>query len=213
MKPGYRKKQITSVAKKVFAQYGYHKTNIEMICKKAGTSRGTIYRYFKNKDHIFTVILEESLEEINRQMTEGFNSASFPMDSQEGILEAYVDTVERIFSFLFSDRDFARIALEISTGISKQFTQIRQEGERMNIAMIKAMMDKWKYNNLVREDLDTELAAIRLRGALEKIAQTFLFDPKQQFNREQIRAIVRKNAELDLFGMLVPEAANPQTTS
>ena len=65
MKPGYRKKQITGVAKKVFATHGYYKTSIEMICKKAETSRGTIYRYFKNKEDIFTAILEDNLEEMN----------------------------------------------------------------------------------------------------------------------------------------------------
>ena len=211
MKPGYRKKQITAAAKKVFATYGYHKANIEMICKKAGTSRGTIYRYFKNKEDIFTVILEENLEEMNRQMIEGYDFQAIIMDTKEGILEAYVDTVERIFTFLLSDRDFAKIALEISTGISKRFTQIRQDGERQNIALIKTMMDQWKNNSLVRKDLDTELAAIRLRGALEKIARTFLFDANNQLTREQIRSMIRKNAELDLFGMLLPSETAPGT--
>jgi len=211
MKPGYRKKQIAAAAKKVFAAYGYHKANIEKICKKAGTSRGTIYRYFKNKEDIFTVILEESLDEMNRQMVDGYDFKASIMDTREEILEAYVDTVERIFTFLLSDRDFAKIALEISAGIGKRFTQIREEGERKNIAMIKAMMDQWKSNSLVRQDIDTELAAIRLRGALEKIARIFLFDNSHQLTREQIRTMIRKNAELDLFGMLVPPAATPTT--
>ena len=73
MKPEYRRKQIMEVAKKVFAAQGYHKTNIEMICKKAGVGRGTIYRYFKNKEEIFAVILEENLEEMNRQMVDGYD--------------------------------------------------------------------------------------------------------------------------------------------
>jgi len=67
------------------------------------------------------------------------------------------------------------------------------------------MMDQWKCNDLVRQDLDTELAAIRLSGAMEKIAWTFLFDQKMRFDKEQIRALAEKNAELDLHGMLVPE--------
>jgi len=205
MKPEYRRKQIMEVAKKVFAANGYHKANIEMICKKAGIGRGTIYRYFKNKESIFAVILEENLEEMNRQMIDGYDFRGLFFESREEIVRAYVDSVERILSFMLRDRDFARIALEVSTGVSKRFTQIRQEHERKYISLIRSMMDEWKCNDLVRQDLDTELAAIRLSGAMEKIAWTFLFDHKVKLDQEQIRALAEKNAELDLHGMLIPE--------
>ena len=215
MNPEHRKKQIMEVAKKVFAANGYHRTNIEMICKKAGTARGTIYRYFKNKEDIFAVIFEENLEELNRQMVNGYNPKRLSMDTREEILEIYVETSERIFAFWFANRDFARIALEVSTGFSKRFTQIRQDYEFKNIAMIKSMLDQWKLNSLVRQDLDTELVAVRLRGAMEKIARTFMLDQKKKFDPEEIRDLARKNAELDLYGMLVPEstAADDSTSS
>ena len=209
MKPEHRRKQIMEVAKKVFAAQGYHKTNIEMICRKAGVGRGTIYRYFKNKEAIFAVILEENLEEMNRQMIDGYDFRGLLFDTREEIVQAYVDSVERILSFMLRDRDFARIALEVSTGVSKRFTQIRQDYERKYISLIRTMMDQWKCNELVRQDLDTELAAIRLSGAMEKIAMTYLFDQKLKFDEEQIRALARKNAELDLHGMLVPESVAP----
>ncbi len=207
MNPEYRRKQIMDVAKKVFATHGYHKTNIEMICKKAGTARGTIYRYFKNKEAIFALILEESLEEMNRQMIEGYDIGELSILSREEIMETYVDSVERIFTFLLADRDFALIAFEVSSGVSKRFTKLRQDYENKNLSLIRTMMEQWKLNDLVREDLDTELAAIRLRGALEKIYRTFMLDQKRKYSPEQIKALARKNAELDLCGMLVPESA------
>ena len=124
-------------------------------------------------------------------------------------MQAYVDSVERILTFMLRDRDFARIALEVSTGVSKRFTQIRQDYERKYISLIRSMMDQWKGNDLVRQDLDTELAAIRVSGAMEKIAWTFLFDQKIKFDQEQIRVLAKKNAELDLHGMLIPETEVP----
>jgi AcrR family transcriptional regulator len=209
MKPEYRRRQIMEVAKKVFAAHGYHKANIEMICRKAGIGRGTIYRYFKNKEAIFAVILEENLEEMNQQMIDGYDSRGLFFDTREEIVQAYVDSVERILSFMLRDRDFARIALEVSTGVSKRFTQIRQDYERKYISSIRSMMDQWKCNDLVRQDLDTELAAIRLSGAMEKIAWIFLFDQKKKVDQDQIRILARKSAELDLHGMLVPETKTP----
>jgi len=199
------------VAKKVFAAHGYHKTNIEMICKRAGTSRGTIYRYFKNKEDIFTVILKKSDEEMNQQLVGGYDFSQVSLKSREEIMESYLETVERLFVFLVSDRDFTRIALEVSTGVNKRFSQIRMEHERRNVALIKAMMDKWKDNNIIRREIDTELAAIRLRGSLEKIARTFILDQKQKLSQEEIKILVRKNAVLDLYGWLTPQptAINP----
>jgi hypothetical protein len=44
---------------------------------------------------------------------------------------------------------------------------------------------------------------------MEKIAWTFLFDQKIKFDQEQIRVLAKKNAELDLHGMLIPEAKAP----
>jgi len=209
MKPEYRRKQIMEVAKKVFATHGYHKTNIEMICKKAGTGRGTIYRYFKNKEAIFAVILEENLEDMNRQMIDGYDFRPLCFDNREELVNAYVESLERILTFMLADRDFAMIALDVSSGVSNRFTGIRQDYERKNLSLIRTMMDQWKCNDLVRQDLDTELAAIRLSGAMEKIARTYLFDQKMKFDKEQIRALARKNAELDLHGMLVSERRAP----
>ena len=209
MKPQYRRKQIMEVAKKVFATHGYHKTNIEMICKKAGTGRGTIYRYFKNKEAIFAVILEENLEDMNRQMIDGYDFRPLCFDNREELVNAYVESLERILTFMLADRDFAMIALDVSSGVSNRFTGIRQDYERKNLSLIRTMMDQWKCNDLVRQDLDTELAAIRLSGAMEKIARTYLFDQKMKFDKEQIRALARKNAELDLHGMLVSERRAP----
>lgn len=204
MNPEYRRKQIMEVAKKVFATHGYHETNIDMICKKAGTARGTIYRYFKNKEAIFAVILEESLEEMNRQMIEGYDLGELSFLNREEIMEAYVASVERIFDFLLADRDFAKITFEVSSGVNKRFTQLRREYEEKNLSLIRTMMEQWKRNDLVRKDLDTELAAVRLRGALEKIYRTLMLEETRDFDREEIMALARKNAELDLYGMLVP---------
>ncbi len=209
MKPEYRRKQIMEVAKKVFATHGYHKTNIEMICKKAGTGRGTIYRYFKNKEAIFAVILEENLDDNNPKLIDGYDFRPLCFDKREELVNAYVESLERILTFMLADRDFARIALDVSSGVSSRFTEIRQDYERKNLSLIRTMMDQWKCNDLVRKDLDTELAAIRLSGAMEKIARTYLFDQKMKFDKEQIRVLARKNAELDLHGMLVSERRAP----
>jgi AcrR family transcriptional regulator len=211
MNPEERKNQILEIAKKVFAERGYYKTNIEMICNQAGVSRGTIYRYFKNKEEIFAVILEERFKGALRGMVQEYESREFVFKNREEIVADYVRSIEESLAFTVADRDFARIALEVSTGVSKRFTQMRQDYERKFLAQVQKILDQWKRNDFVRDDLDTELAAIRLIGAMEKIARMFLFDPTEgrELDGEQIRILARKNAELDLYGFLVPESKPP----
>jgi AcrR family transcriptional regulator len=205
MKPEHRRKQILEIAKKVFAARGYYNTNIEIICKKAGVGRGTIYRYFKNKEDIFAVLLEEGLEEMNRQLTDQYEKTELIFKSREELVDAYVKSLERMIVFMFADRDFARITLEVASGVSKRFTQIRQDQMDKNLSLIRTIMEKWKCNDCVRQDLDTELLAIRLNGTMEKIARTLLFDQRVKLDEAQVKVLARKNAELDLYGMLVPE--------
>jgi len=50
------KKMIFEAAKTLFAEKGYENVSIDDITTRAGTSKGTFYIYFKNKEHI---ILEQ----------------------------------------------------------------------------------------------------------------------------------------------------------
>jgi len=45
--------QIGSASIKVFRRLGYHKTRMVDIAEAAGTGKGTLYEYFRNKDEIF----------------------------------------------------------------------------------------------------------------------------------------------------------------
>ena len=46
-------------AKKLFQQFGLHKTTMEDIAKSAGKGKSTLYYYFKSKDEIFDKVIEK----------------------------------------------------------------------------------------------------------------------------------------------------------
>ena len=48
-----RKENILRTALSVFAEEGYHNSNLSLIAEKAGISRPTIYQYFHDKDEIY----------------------------------------------------------------------------------------------------------------------------------------------------------------
>ncbi len=214
MKSEYRRNQILESAKKIFARHGYHKTNISMICGKAGIGRGTLYLYFENKEAVFSAILEDILDKMNQEIESIFDKSESEKDrhaspgeqifkNKQALLAAHADALERSFMVWMADRDFARIAFEMSIGVSKEFTELRKKFDQRNISLIKSVLDQWKKCDFVRPDLDTELAAIQLRGAMEKIVITYFFDQKKRMNSQELKEMVQKVATLNLYGIFI----------
>lgn len=58
-----RKIQIMHAALRVFSKYGIDGTKMSMIATEAGVSQGLFYRYFKSKDELFTMLIQEAMEE------------------------------------------------------------------------------------------------------------------------------------------------------
>ncbi|MEM9490681.1 MAG: helix-turn-helix domain-containing protein, partial [Myxococcota bacterium] len=56
-----RRRQILSVAKRVFAENGYHSASISQIIARANIARGTFYLYFSSKQAVFDSILDEAV--------------------------------------------------------------------------------------------------------------------------------------------------------
>ncbi|WP_159887905.1 TetR/AcrR family transcriptional regulator [Paenibacillus puerhi] len=55
---------IIASALKLFEELGYHNTKISHIVKEAGIAQGTFYLYFKSKEDVFRIVIEQCLEEI-----------------------------------------------------------------------------------------------------------------------------------------------------
>ncbi len=54
-----KKQLILETAAKLFAEQGYLRTSTAQLAAEAGVAEGTIFRHFKNKEHIFITLVEE----------------------------------------------------------------------------------------------------------------------------------------------------------
>ncbi|MCY1521286.1 mycofactocin system transcriptional regulator [compost metagenome] len=57
MEPEKIKESITKAAKELFRKFGYHKTSVNEIAKKARIAKATIYKYFDSKEQVLDAIL------------------------------------------------------------------------------------------------------------------------------------------------------------
>lgn len=58
-----RREQIKRAALKVFAYRGIAGTKMSMITAQAGISQGLFYRYFNSKEELFTILVQDAMEE------------------------------------------------------------------------------------------------------------------------------------------------------
>ena len=60
------REKIKKVALDEFEKNGYQKTTMRGIASKANLTVGNLYRYFKNKDDLFDILLQPAFKEIYR---------------------------------------------------------------------------------------------------------------------------------------------------
>lgn len=90
---------IIDVSANLFSEFGFHEVNMEMVARKAGIAKGTIYNYFKSKEDLYFAINETRLTKLISELEKKFKE-------QVSILEDLRGFVIHVFMFLLKYRDF-----------------------------------------------------------------------------------------------------------
>lgn len=59
-----------------FAEYGYENSSTNRIVKKAGISKGSLFKYFPTKEDFYFYVLDEITAELNSSLEEKINTLS-----------------------------------------------------------------------------------------------------------------------------------------
>jgi len=95
------RQKIKKAARNEFEQNGYQKSSMRSIALSAGVTVGNLYRYFKNKDDLFQVIIQPAFEEIYKFidefarfkdtiLTEGGHKGDFIKTFKESLIRIYL---------------------------------------------------------------------------------------------------------------------------
>ncbi|MFL5628109.1 MAG: TetR/AcrR family transcriptional regulator [Ktedonobacteraceae bacterium] len=104
---------LLAAARRVFAARGYHEASIAEITQAADVGVGTFYLHFRDKDEIFTTLIEEGLRDIREQVT-----AAALQQPYEQMLPA---VVRLTFRYAYAERDLFRIALTGGGQLARKF--------------------------------------------------------------------------------------------
>ncbi len=99
-----RQEAILDAAAAVFAEMGYHGSNIPRICERAGISTGALYKYFRNKEALFRAVLDRGVDII-----QGFYDAFVPGE----IFASITEVLTRVIPFTREYRPYLILYIDI----------------------------------------------------------------------------------------------------
>lgn len=115
-----RRRDLMDAALRLFGRYGYHKTTVPMVVAESGSSTGSFYNYFANKEDLFGEVLVSIGERLSSELDESTAELERPVDKMRA-------AIERLFLFLARNRSEARILLIESSGLGSRLAVAQRE--------------------------------------------------------------------------------------
>ena len=114
-----RRRRFLDTATRLFGQQGYHATTVPMIVAATGSSTGSFYFYFRNKEDVFAAALEGLGARISHALDKEIPAQRDPLEQMKAAVKA-------LFVFLSENEEEARILLVESSGLGGRLEQIRR---------------------------------------------------------------------------------------
>ena len=100
-----RQMEFLETAEEIFSQKGFHSATIQEISEKSEFAVGSIYHMFRNKDEIYTALLEMRLEEYLSLVEAKIEDSRDPLEKVKALIEGKLKyfSEHRPFLKLFMD--------------------------------------------------------------------------------------------------------------
>jgi AcrR family transcriptional regulator len=202
MKSDERKKQILDAALSAFAEHGYERTSIAIICEKAGIARPTLYQYFKDKRSVFRELLEISLLGIHERIH------AWQATKDTGTHYSRAETLNSLHLGLLNEASLNRDLFAILSREAKARNAETEDIVRgMYQALVKEFVDEMQ-SEPAAEGVEIgmlEFTAVYMLGGTMQAIEYFLFDAETRIPPEELAKymtmIEARIAGLDVHGM------------
>ena len=159
--------KILDAALDVFAQKGYHDASVDEIVEQSGTSKGSVYFHFPNKQKLFLALLDKFADLLERRILDAISTEPTPVRRVSAALEAFMRTFSKY-------RPFAKILLIQAVGLGAAFEEKRLQVYDRFAALVKTYLDQ-----AIREGdippVDTNIAAYAWMGAINEIVIRWVY--------------------------------------
>ncbi|CQR75177.1 Fatty acid metabolism regulator protein [Sporomusa ovata DSM 2662] len=192
-----KRQQILEAAYTIFSRKGYHRATVDEIIALADTGKGTVYKYFVNKEQLFYTLIKE-------------RSANFEAELKEisVLTEPALNKVKkaiRIFlEFYIANADLWRVLMHEMRGLGHEepsnFTEAQREKYRERfvhtIGILQAILQEGIEQGTIR-NCDIHKAA----HGLFSVIVMMVFQGFVEDSRESIDTAANSIADIFLYGV------------
>ena len=179
--------KIMAAARDLFWKHGFRRVSIDEICRNAGISRMTYYRYFQNKTDLAKLVLKKVVDEGYDKFLSILAGEDSPEEKIGKILSLKFDGTHEVSREFLNDFYFDK-----SSDLHAYIQEISSETWKKIIGVIEDS----KRKGIFREDLNPSFFYI----ISQKIAE-MLSDPQvlKLFNSPQ--EMIMESARLLIYGI------------
>jgi AcrR family transcriptional regulator len=160
-----RTEQILASAKRIFAQDGFRRTQLDHIAADLNVGKGTIYRYFKDKKSLFLAVFEQGIALLRRTMEENVESITDPRKKIAAAVENY-------FKFFDNDRQLIELMMQVRSEFKDDYRRIFLEVYSDYIVKIQETIRAGIKTGVFR-NLDVEKTSEAISASLHGVLQDF----------------------------------------
>lgn len=161
------RERILDAALNIFSNQGYHDTRLDEIVKEAGTSKGSIYFHFPNKERLFIALVDQFADVIERRAVEAIQQAPRGMARVSAALHSVLETFGKY-------RRPAKILLVQAVGLGSVFEKKRLDVTDRFAALIKRYLDEAVAMGEIAP-VDTEVVAHAWMGAIYNVVIQWVY--------------------------------------
>jgi AcrR family transcriptional regulator len=175
-----RREQIIDAARQTIIKYGSEHVTVKIIAKAVGISEGAIYRHFKSKRDILSLLADHIEDNLVGDITKTSAKDNLRLEVLDSVLRDHLSAIEQRHGI-----SFQVIAEIISLGDKKLNRKISHIIERY-ISRLKNLLAEGVKSGEVREDIDLEAAATVLFGIIQGLVNIwalndYSFDPQEKY--------------------------------
>jgi TetR/AcrR family fatty acid metabolism transcriptional regulator len=153
--------KILAVAARLFATQRFHEARMEDVAAAAEVGKGTLYRYFKDKDELYRALLERAAVQLSERLRQVVESEAGP----RARLEAVVGSILGYFDEHPHLLDLIQRA-EVMQGPEGDFPW--QKTRFQNFKIVREILEEGRRCGEFAVD-DPELGSLMLLGGLRAV--------------------------------------------
>ncbi|MCX6829278.1 MAG: TetR/AcrR family transcriptional regulator [candidate division Zixibacteria bacterium] len=182
-----KKEAIYRAALKEFSSDVFDRVSLDLVAAAAGVSKGSLFQYFGNKEHLLEFVAEIFLDNY-RQYWESYFAREHAVRARDRVSQYLLACLEYWERERIDYRFLMKMQYENPLAVAGAFLERVTQSQREYISTI---IERGRATGEIRGDMETETISFLIHAALRNLEQTYaaiLQTPKTKVDFRDIAA-------------------------